>query len=67
MNDYNVVYLRKLRRKTNNKPVFEKHVVFVIVYFTCSPLCKRRPHAGFHRTYATQGHVFANMTKTKNQ
>ena len=23
--------------------------------------------SGFHRTYATQGHVFANMTKTKNQ
>jgi len=30
MNDYNVVYLRKLRRKTNNKPVSEKHVVLLL-------------------------------------
>jgi len=47
MNDYNVVYLRKLRRKTNNKPVFEKHVVFVIVYFMCPPLCKEQPRVRF--------------------
>jgi len=47
MNDYNVVYLHKLRRKTNNKPMFEKHVVFVIVYFACQPLCKQRPHVRF--------------------
>ena len=29
------------------KPVFEKHVVFVIVYFMCPPLCKQRPHVRF--------------------
>jgi len=47
MNDYTVVYLHKLRGKTNNKPVFEKHVVFVIVYFTCPPLCKEQPQVRF--------------------
>ena len=66
MNDYNVVYLRKLRRKTNNKPVFEKHVVLLFTsrarHYVNNGLM-----SGFHRTYATQGHVFANMTKTKNQ
>jgi len=44
---YSVVHIRKLRRKTNNKPVFEKHVVFVIVYFTCPPLCEERPQSCF--------------------
>jgi len=47
MNDYSVVYIRKLRRKTNNKPVFEKYVVFVIIYFTCPPLCEERLHVRF--------------------
>jgi len=50
MNDYSVVYLCKLRRKNNNKPVFEKHFVFVIVYFTCPPLCKEQPQVRFSLT-----------------
>ena len=44
---YSVVYIRKLRRKTNNKPVFEKYVEFVIVYFKCPPLCEEQLHVRF--------------------
>jgi len=65
MNDYNVVYLRKLRRKTNNKPVFEKHVVLLFTsrarHYVNNGLM-----SGFLLIVRTQRKVMCCCKKTKH-